>query len=75
MESKHFQNIDKRIKFYSQNTKFLPPKPKSTFRHLQHGIQECHRKYVLVPADKVANNVVVVWFLTIILHSNFKAGS
>ena len=39
---------------------FLPPKPKSSFRHLKQGIQEFHRKYVLVPADKAANNVVVV---------------
>ena len=38
----------------------LPPKPKSTFRHLKQGIQDFHRKYVLVPADKAANNVVVV---------------
>ena len=52
--------MDKRIKFYSQNTNLLPPKPKSPFRHLKQGIQEFHRKYVLVPADKAANNVVVV---------------
>ena len=50
----------KRLVFYSQNTNFLPPKPKSTFRHLKQGIQDFHRKYVLVPADKAANNVVVV---------------
>ena len=37
----------------------LPPKPKSSFRHLKQGIQEFHRKYVLVPADKAAKNVVV----------------
>ena len=49
--------------FYSQNTNLLPPKPKSTFRHLKRGIQDFHRKYVLVPADKAANNVVVVWLL------------
>ena len=41
-------------------TNLLPPKPKSTFRHLKQGIQDFHRKYVLVPADKAANNVVVV---------------
>ena len=52
--------MDKRIKFYSQNTNLLPPKPKSSSRHLKQGIQEFHRKYVLVPADKAANNVVVV---------------
>ena len=28
--------------------------------HLKQGTQEFHRKYVLVPADKAANNVVVV---------------
>ena len=46
--------------FYSQNTNLLPPKPKSTFRHLKQGIHDFHRKYVLVQADKAANNVVVV---------------
>ena len=55
-----FTIVDKRIKFYSQNTYLLPPKRKSSFRHLKQGIQEFHRKYVLVPADKAANNVVVV---------------
>ena len=55
--------VDQRIKFYSQNTNLLPPKPKSTFRHLKQGIQDFHRKYVLVPADKATNNVVVVWQL------------
>ena len=38
----------------------LPPKPKSSFRHLKRGIQDFHMNYVLVPADKTANNVVVV---------------
>ena len=52
--------MDKRIKFYSQNTNLLPPKPKFSFRHLKQGIQEFHRKYVLVPAEKAANSVVVV---------------
>ena len=58
-----FKIVDQRIKFYSQNTNLLPPKPKSTFRHLKQDIQDFHRKYVLVPADKAANNVVVVWRL------------
>ena len=45
-----FKIVDLRIKFYSQNTNLLPPKPKSTFRHLKQGMQDFHRKYVLVPA-------------------------
>ena len=55
--------MDQPIKFYSQNTNLLPPKPKSTFRHFKQGIQGFHGKYVLVLADKAANNVVVVWRL------------
>ena len=35
-----FKIVDQRIKFYSQNTNLLPPKPKSTFRHLKQGIQD-----------------------------------
>ena len=54
-----FKIVDKLIKFYSQNTNPLPPKPKSTFRHLQHSIQEFHRKYVLVPADKAATTLLL----------------
>ena len=41
----------------------LSRKPKISYRYLKLGIQEFHRKYVLVPADKAANNVVVVWRL------------
>ena len=61
-----FTIVDKRIKFYSQNTNILPPKPKSSFRHLKQSIQEFHRKYVLVPADKAVNNIVVVCGLFLI---------
>ena len=55
-----FKIIDTRISFYSCNTHPLPTKPRSSFRHLKRGIQDFHINYVLVPADKPANNVVVV---------------
>ena len=58
-----FNIVGKRIKFYSHNTNLLPTKPKPSFRHLKQGIQEFHRKYVLVPADKAANNIGVVFRL------------
>ena len=38
----------------------MTSKPKSSFPHLKRGIQDFHMNYVLVPADKAANNVVVV---------------
>ena len=52
--------VNRRVSFYSQNTNLLPPKPKPSLRHLKLGIQEFHTKYVLAPADKAANNAVVV---------------
>ena len=57
---KIFKIIDERVLFYSNNLDLLPPKPKLSFRYLKQGIQEFHRKYVFAPADKAANNVVVV---------------
>ena len=51
-----FEIIDRRISFYSKNT----CKPRISYRYLKLGIQEFHRKYVLIPADKAANNVEVV---------------
>ena len=55
-----FNIIDIRIRFYSHNYNLLSLKPKSTFRRLKLGIQEFHRKYVSVPADKAANNFIAV---------------
>ena len=55
-----FKIIDTRISFYSRNTHLLPPKPKSSFRHLKRDIQDFHMNYVLVPADIAANTVLVV---------------
>ena len=57
-ETRNWNNLDK-LKFDLLNTTLLLSKPKSSFRHLKQGIQEFHRKYVLVPADKAANNIVV----------------
>ena len=55
-----FKIIDQRVSFYSQNTNMLPCEPKISYRYLKSGIEEFHRKYVLVLADKAANSVVVV---------------
>ena len=55
-----FKIIDTPISFYSRNTHLLPPIPKSSFPHLKRGTQDFHMNYVLVPAVKAANTVVVV---------------
>ena len=63
------------LKSYSILT-FYRLNPKSSFKHLKQGIQGFHRKYVLVPADKAANNVVVIWWLHYIntLKQKFDGG-
>ena len=55
-----FKIIDTRISFYSHDTHLLPPKSESFFLHFKQGIQDFHMNYVLVPAEKAANNDVVV---------------
>ena len=41
----------------------LPRKHKISYHYLKSGIVDFHRQYVLVPADKAANNIVIVWRL------------
>ena len=55
-----FNIIDTRIKFYNTNEHLLPPKPKYSLRHLKKGIQDFHSKFVLVPADKASNNIIII---------------
>ena len=51
-----------KTRFREHFRKMKKPKKIDTFlyRHLKQGIQDFHMNYVLVPADKAANNVVVV---------------
>ena len=52
--------MDKRISFYTSNPDLLPRKPKVSYRDLKSSIQKFHSKYVLVPADKASNNVIII---------------
>ena len=58
-KSNIFKIIDRRISFYSQNTNMLPRKPKISYRYLKSSIKEFHRKYVLVPADKLSTTLLL----------------
>ena len=55
-----YKIIDGRVSCYCSNLDLLPSKPKFAFRHLKKGLQEFHMRFVLAPADKAANNGVVV---------------
>ena len=65
-----FSIVDNHIKLYSKKYNLVPPKPKSSSIHLKQGIQELYGKYVLVPADKAVNSVVVVCLLQILTRLN-----
>ena len=58
-----FDIIDKRIAFYNSNENLPPPKPKTTYRYLKKAVQDFHSKYVLIPADKASDNVIIIWRL------------
>ena len=55
---KKFHNILSISFIMCYNTNLLPPTPISSFRHLKQGIQEFHRKYVLVPADNSTSRYI-----------------
>ena len=66
----NFKISDTRISFYSRNTHLYPLNLNLLFLILN---EVLHMNYVLVPADKATNNVVVVCRLYYILkpRSNF----
>ena len=53
------KKISTLITICSQNTNRLPPKPESSFKHIQE-LSKTFIKCILVPADKAANNVTLV---------------
>ena len=68
MKIKDFKIIDDRVLFYSNNSDLLAPKLKLYFRYLKQGIQEFQGKYVLAPADKAVNDVVVVVYINTLIQ-------
>ena len=64
-----FNIVDKRIKYsFSHKIYFLPPKPKSSFRHLKQGIQEVRRKHALVLKQYLC-------CLSVTQYKHFEAGA
>jgi hypothetical protein len=49
-----------RIKFYDSNPSLLPRKSKTNINRIKNGIKKLHSKYVLVPADKASNNIIII---------------
>ena len=58
--NKILQIVNTRIDFYKSNNHLLPFKPKTSFKYLKKGFQDFHSNFVLVPADKASNNVIII---------------
>ena len=50
--------IQQRIDFYSNNPEHLPRRPVMTANKVKHIIKKFHSQFLLVPADKAANNIM-----------------
>ena len=57
-----FKTIANTFNSILKETNLSSAKPASSFRRFKQGIQEFHRKYALVPADKAENSVQLHFF-------------
>ena len=55
-----FDKITKRVNFYRSNPQLLPPTPNYSLDDFKHDLMELQDEFVFVPADKAANNVIIV---------------
>lgn len=49
--------------FYRKNPGLLPIQSRYSVNNLKFDIKDIHREFILVPANKASNNVVVIWKL------------
>ena len=59
-KSRILYKVSNVIEFYILNSHLLPSKPKVTAKYLKDKLNDIHNKFVLVPADKASNNVIII---------------
>ena len=52
---------DIRIDNFTKHSHLYKQPPSRSVKSLKKKMEELHRKYVFAPADKAANNVIVIW--------------
>ena len=52
--------IKTRIEFYLSNPNLLPSEPTYSIFDLKQDLTELHKKFIFVPADKAANNIIII---------------
>ncbi|MDA3086495.1 hypothetical protein OFO27_08180, partial [Campylobacter sp. CS_ED1] len=52
--------VKTRIEFYLSNPKLLPPDPTYSLSDLKRDLIDLHKKFIFVPADKAANNIIII---------------
>ena len=53
--------VDIRIENFTTHPHLYQPPPSRTVKALKRKMEKLHSKYVFVPADKAANNVIIIW--------------
>jgi len=53
--------VQKRTNFFVSNPLMIPKNKLSLTPSIKTALSNIHDTYVLVPADKAANNVIIVW--------------
>ena len=52
--------VSKRVEFYLANPHLLPPELNYSLSNLKYDLTNFHSTYVFVPADKAANNIIII---------------
>ena len=58
--NKILRKVEQRILFYKSKPELLPTQSKYSMYNLKNDIKDIHDKFVLVPADKASNNIIVI---------------
>jgi hypothetical protein len=59
-KNKVLSMIEKRVNFFIKNPLALPPKSKFNKHNLFKSLKDLQRTFVFVPADKAANNIIII---------------
>lgn len=54
------KRVDSKIQFYLSNPSLLPSNNGCQYKGIRSSLNKLHERYVLVPADKASNNIIIV---------------
>ena len=60
-KNEFLRSIDKRIDKFTKHPQLFKQPSSRSVKLLRKKMEKLHRKYVFAPADKAANNVIIIW--------------